>query len=780
MKRLMIFIIGLSFVYVFTGIAYADSAKIQNPDNGHWYQRIDTIIRWHDAKAHCETLGGHLVTISSAQENSFVNALYNARTVGGGWNWLGATDERIEGLWEWVTGEDWGYTNWAPGEPNNLYPEHWLIMYSNGTWNDVFGSGFIGGKFYDNVGVFICEWDLIGKVVPELDYDTNDNSRTLVNGTCWKFTAEIDQNQPQPTLAKVKWNLKKPGGGQCTVSECGQFFDSTSNNWSNSTELETPFTSGTLEVDIKSGLENCEVHAEGFDDSNNSIGKFKPAKVNVVVVPGLKQNDPNWANEHLGFWKKEVIPQSTIPFVDSYIKFFPKTIGKIGCKLTSLAILSHYYNKNFSPKSLNNHLRNLGGHVYYEGDASIGPYGYKKEEESINPPYSLWCYLIPPWFHIPNIQPLDINPLDWGLPVPPGTLTIYDASSNRAFHATDTLSEHSVFEASGGSLMYDTKSTNVTDLIKNLKEKQPIPVLVQVKYNHTDLKNPHHHFVLAIGLNYKPGYPNDFMILDPSGPNGNPFPFSENNASNNKHSNRTSSYVIENVRLFEDAQGRNPNPNITGLISCNAQLLILDSYRRKAGVLPEGVFIDEIGRSHYDVEDPEGISVSYEPEYFAIDGHKSLTLYSDTFEQYEIKVIGTGPGPYFLNVLLTDSVGDVHVHSLIGGIVDEGVTWVYTLETDPASGYIDGELVPPTTNSMSSDIDAYWANGDITNQGIAKSLKAKLVAIESSISRGNIKAASNVLNAFINEVEAQREKFIVAKAANDLIFHANYINLNLE
>ena len=68
-------------------------------------------------------MGGHLVTITSAEEQTFIGQLADqgdADTYS-----VGGTDEGHEGSWEWITGEPWEYTNWYPGggvgshEPNN-------------------------------------------------------------------------------------------------------------------------------------------------------------------------------------------------------------------------------------------------------------------------------------------------------------------------------------------------------------------------------------------------------------------------------------------------------------------------------------------------------------------------------------------------------------------------------------------------------------------------------------------------------------------------------------
>jgi hypothetical protein len=125
--------------------AWADSDRKVYPGTGHVYQRIDSPrLVWAAARDHCENLEGHLATITSAGENEFLRAEI------GGEVWLGGTDVRVEGQWEWITGESWSYSNWHPGEPNNLYPEHYLMMYGRGTWNDARGV---------DPRSFVCEWE---------------------------------------------------------------------------------------------------------------------------------------------------------------------------------------------------------------------------------------------------------------------------------------------------------------------------------------------------------------------------------------------------------------------------------------------------------------------------------------------------------------------------------------------------------------------------------------------------------------------------------------------
>ena len=66
----------------------------------------------------CEEYGGHLVTITSAKESlALINALQAHEL--DHQVWIGYTDEKTEGKWEWITGEKSAYTNWQPGEPND-------------------------------------------------------------------------------------------------------------------------------------------------------------------------------------------------------------------------------------------------------------------------------------------------------------------------------------------------------------------------------------------------------------------------------------------------------------------------------------------------------------------------------------------------------------------------------------------------------------------------------------------------------------------------------------
>ena len=82
---------------------------------GHYYKAYTLNKTWTEAKEYCESLGGHLMTVNSAGEQSLLSQLglksrYNY--------WLGGI-ESDEGKWTWVTGEKWNYTSWGNGQPDN-------------------------------------------------------------------------------------------------------------------------------------------------------------------------------------------------------------------------------------------------------------------------------------------------------------------------------------------------------------------------------------------------------------------------------------------------------------------------------------------------------------------------------------------------------------------------------------------------------------------------------------------------------------------------------------
>lgn len=119
--------------------------------NGHTYVLYDhSAGSWQEAEEFCERNGGHLVTITSAEEQQAVHNLLNESTKS--YCWLGATDKDSEGNWVWITGESLSaYSNWDPNQPDNwLLIEDYMHMKNDGTWNDA----AMVTQYNDNLAVF--------------------------------------------------------------------------------------------------------------------------------------------------------------------------------------------------------------------------------------------------------------------------------------------------------------------------------------------------------------------------------------------------------------------------------------------------------------------------------------------------------------------------------------------------------------------------------------------------------------------------------------------------
>ena len=108
-----------------------------------------------------EGYSGHLVSITSAEENQFVfenlpSAIQGNYWIGGLQNAAAPDYSEPAGGWRWVTGENFNYLNWQDGEPNDGqgFPpvEDKLQILSNGKWNDSPGTAPLGG--------YVVEYDV--------------------------------------------------------------------------------------------------------------------------------------------------------------------------------------------------------------------------------------------------------------------------------------------------------------------------------------------------------------------------------------------------------------------------------------------------------------------------------------------------------------------------------------------------------------------------------------------------------------------------------------------
>lgn len=168
---------------------------------GHSYYLFDLGGTWEEAESYCRSLGGHLATITSQEENDALYQYICSLEVGSAY--IGLTDNVQEGLWLWVTGEELDYTNWHTGEPNNDYSgENYAMFYdryTDGTWND----GDFGVNTQGRATAFLCEWE----AAKELGRETGEG--TLSGRIC----KASDRSTPvEEANVRIFRNEKQCGG----------------------------------------------------------------------------------------------------------------------------------------------------------------------------------------------------------------------------------------------------------------------------------------------------------------------------------------------------------------------------------------------------------------------------------------------------------------------------------------------------------------------------------------------------------------------------------------
>lgn len=151
-------------------LSTAQAAPVTWGVNGHQYEVVAVEgISWTAANAAATALGAgwHLVTITSAQEEAFVESLLSLSVANRSHYWIGANDSAVEGTFGWVTSETFSYTNWWGGEPNNAGGEDFAALDLRGNawgWNDA--PDDLGVTFGFARG-YVLERGTNGNAVPE-------------------------------------------------------------------------------------------------------------------------------------------------------------------------------------------------------------------------------------------------------------------------------------------------------------------------------------------------------------------------------------------------------------------------------------------------------------------------------------------------------------------------------------------------------------------------------------------------------------------------------------
>lgn len=145
---------------------------------------------------------------------------------------------------------------------------------------------------------------------------------------------------------------------------------------------------------------------------------------------------------------------------------------------------------------------------------------------------------------------------------------------------------------------------------------------------------------------------------------------------------------------------------------------------------------------------------------------------------YKVKLFGTNTPENFEFSFVVDymplpntGVGEKK------GIIYPNVTWTYEFDV-PANPPSNGQLVVvkvANSTDLITDINAANSVGHLGTPGTYHSLLAKAENAKAKLDAGQAQAAKNILNAFINEVTAQKGQQINSIAADILIEDAQYI-----
>jgi len=155
--------------------------------NSSLYLVVDGPL-WEDAEYRSSRLGGHLVTINNAEENTFITNNFSA------YQWIGINDVQTEGTFVWSSGQPVTYTNWAINQPDDyLGIQDYGILWPGGDWDDN-GPAFTTAKGIAEIPIQIY----------------GDSAYTVVSGNTWQ---------------EAQANAQALGGNLVTIN------DASENDW---------------------------------------------------------------------------------------------------------------------------------------------------------------------------------------------------------------------------------------------------------------------------------------------------------------------------------------------------------------------------------------------------------------------------------------------------------------------------------------------------------------------------------------------------------------------
>ena len=181
-------------------------------------------ITWSAAEANAEGLGGHLVSVHSGAESSFLQSLVSSGSAGettyGYYRgpWIGGA--LTSGSWGWSDGSPFNYRNWFPGQPDNYDGvENHLQLYGYpvaSTWNDAQGDWiYPTPQQVPMPDSYIVEW---GTYSPSLSAPVGEGGVTWNSGKKHNGNSyEVFTLQGGVTWSQAEANAEALGGHLASV-----------------------------------------------------------------------------------------------------------------------------------------------------------------------------------------------------------------------------------------------------------------------------------------------------------------------------------------------------------------------------------------------------------------------------------------------------------------------------------------------------------------------------------------------------------------------------------
>lgn len=170
-------------------------------ENGHKYELYDNTLAWEDAARFClYGRGGHLVTLTDADENETVYKMIEGRQ---GYCWIGlhCADQKTD--WQWVDDTElssykkWYNSSYGTHDSGEYYGFMYPINYGTtpyaSTWDKCVGSEYFCSYYGYHNSFFVCEYDMLcGDTDGSGAIDTVD--ATLIQRKCSGLKTNIDDS----------------------------------------------------------------------------------------------------------------------------------------------------------------------------------------------------------------------------------------------------------------------------------------------------------------------------------------------------------------------------------------------------------------------------------------------------------------------------------------------------------------------------------------------------------------------------------------------------------